>query len=206
MPSFYIANILTILGMFSVDLLLFSMEATKTNFQNYFKRRAMEGRRMTESNLHELMIRFESTLKKYEEWIMVSLGIISTIHENKFIFLKYIISFQPPSASPLESSSGLGFLLFISSVAWDLKFLPFYLQLFVPYPQFLFSLQPDQTSPAKFSWKPLFGFYWTEHSIWTVIVFSLPLTPSFNFWISPHSPPLFTPVLSAINWGHRYQS
>ena len=46
-PSFYIANILAILGMFSMDLFLFSLEATKANFQNYFKRRALEGRRMT---------------------------------------------------------------------------------------------------------------------------------------------------------------
>ena len=51
MPSFYLSNVLAILGMFSVDLFLFSLEATRNNFQNYFKRRAMTGRRMTEANL-----------------------------------------------------------------------------------------------------------------------------------------------------------
>lgn len=62
MPSFYIANVLAILGMFAMDLFLFSLEATRTNFQNYFKRRTMQGRRMTEANLHELMVKFEGSL------------------------------------------------------------------------------------------------------------------------------------------------
>lgn len=56
MPTFYIANILAILGMFSMDLLLFSVEATKSNFQNYFKFKALTGRRMTEANLANLMV------------------------------------------------------------------------------------------------------------------------------------------------------
>ena len=55
-PTFYVANILAILGMFSMDLLLFSLEATKSNFQNYFKIKALTGKRMTEANLAELMI------------------------------------------------------------------------------------------------------------------------------------------------------
>lgn len=59
MPSFYLANVLAILGMFSVDLFLFSIEATKNNFQNYFKKRAMTGRRMTEANLQELICKME---------------------------------------------------------------------------------------------------------------------------------------------------
>lgn len=59
MPTFYIANILAILGMFSVDLLLFSVEATKSNFQNYFKFKALTGKRMTEANLANLMIELE---------------------------------------------------------------------------------------------------------------------------------------------------
>lgn len=57
MPSFYLVNILAILGMFSFDFLLYSIETTKINFQNYFKKRALTGRRMTETNLHELMLR-----------------------------------------------------------------------------------------------------------------------------------------------------
>lgn len=57
-PEFYMANILAILGMCSMDLFLFSLEATRTNFQNYFKKRAMQGRRMTEANLQELMVKF----------------------------------------------------------------------------------------------------------------------------------------------------
>jgi magnesium-transporting ATPase (P-type) len=47
MPSFYSANILAILGMFTVDLLLFSIEVTKNNFQNYYKKRTLSNRRMT---------------------------------------------------------------------------------------------------------------------------------------------------------------
>jgi magnesium-transporting ATPase (P-type) len=47
-PSFYQANVLAILGMFTVDLLLFSIEATKNNFQNYFKKSAMTKRKMSE--------------------------------------------------------------------------------------------------------------------------------------------------------------
>lgn len=57
MPAFYLVSILVILGMFSMDLFLFSLEATRNNFQNYFKKRAMTGRRMTEANLHELISR-----------------------------------------------------------------------------------------------------------------------------------------------------
>lgn len=56
-PTFYLSNILAILGMFTVDFLLYSIETTKDNFQNYFKKRALTGRRMTETNLQELMLR-----------------------------------------------------------------------------------------------------------------------------------------------------
>lgn len=59
MPSFYLANILAVLGMFAGDLLLFSLEATKNNFQNYFKKRALTGRKMTEANLQELIDKME---------------------------------------------------------------------------------------------------------------------------------------------------
>lgn len=55
MPSFYLCNLVAILGMFAVDLLLFSIEATRNNFQNYFKKRAMTGRRMTEAHLVHLI-------------------------------------------------------------------------------------------------------------------------------------------------------
>lgn len=74
MPSFYLANILAILGMFTVDLLLFSVEATKNNFHNYFKKRALTGRRMTEANLQELIDKFErksekkSVMSIFSEW------------------------------------------------------------------------------------------------------------------------------------------
>jgi hypothetical protein len=47
MPSFYLAGVLAVLGMFAIDLFLFSISATRNNFQNYFKKRAMLGRRMT---------------------------------------------------------------------------------------------------------------------------------------------------------------
>lgn len=59
MPSFYLANILAVLSMFAGDLLLFSLEATKNNFQNYFKKRALTERKMTEANLQELIDKME---------------------------------------------------------------------------------------------------------------------------------------------------
>lgn len=41
MPTFYLCQILCIMGMFSFDFLLFSLEATKSNFQNYLKFRTI---------------------------------------------------------------------------------------------------------------------------------------------------------------------
>lgn len=41
MPSFYLCQMLCIMGMFSFDFFLFSLEATKGNFQNYLKFRTI---------------------------------------------------------------------------------------------------------------------------------------------------------------------
>ncbi len=42
MPSFYLCQMLCIMGMFSFDFFLFSLEATKSNFQNYLKFRTIK--------------------------------------------------------------------------------------------------------------------------------------------------------------------
>jgi hypothetical protein len=67
MPSFYVANIFAILGMFTVDMLLFSIESTKNNFQNYYKKRTLSNRRMTEENLQALIGPLQKKLKKHEQ-------------------------------------------------------------------------------------------------------------------------------------------
>ena len=41
MPEFYLSQILCVMGMFSFDFFLFSLEATKSNFQNYLKFRTI---------------------------------------------------------------------------------------------------------------------------------------------------------------------
>ena len=65
MPSFYLAQILCIMGMFSFDFFLFSLEATKSNFQNYLKFRTIRERDLSVSHLNKYVLEMETTqLKK----------------------------------------------------------------------------------------------------------------------------------------------
>jgi hypothetical protein len=56
MPSFYIIQLLCVGGMFSFDFLLFSIEATKTNFSNYLRFKTLKERRLSTTNLNRYMI------------------------------------------------------------------------------------------------------------------------------------------------------
>ena len=64
MPTFYAAQILTILGMFSFDLFLFALESTKANFQNYFKYRQIAGKRVSINQLDLYWKEMEETTRK----------------------------------------------------------------------------------------------------------------------------------------------
>jgi hypothetical protein len=61
MPSFYLAQILCIMGMFSFDFFLFSLEATKSNFQNYLKFRTIRERNLSVSHLNKYVLEMEAT-------------------------------------------------------------------------------------------------------------------------------------------------
>jgi hypothetical protein len=47
MPIFYVIQLLTVGGMFCVDFFLFSIDATKNNFQNYLKIRTLKDQRLS---------------------------------------------------------------------------------------------------------------------------------------------------------------
>lgn len=65
MPSFYLAQILCIMGMFSFDFFLFSLEATKGNFQNYLKFRTIRERNLSVNHLNKYVLEMEKIqLKK----------------------------------------------------------------------------------------------------------------------------------------------
>ena len=56
MPSFYLAQVLCIMGMFSLDFFLFSLEATKNNFQNYLKFGSIRERHLSVSHLNKFIL------------------------------------------------------------------------------------------------------------------------------------------------------
>jgi phosphoserine aminotransferase len=55
-PAFYLIQFLCVGGMFSIDFFLFSLEATKNNFQNYLKFQTLKERRLSQSCLQEYML------------------------------------------------------------------------------------------------------------------------------------------------------
>ena len=52
MPSFYCVQFICVGTMFSLDFLLYSLEATRSNFQNYLKNRTLKAQRLSETNLN----------------------------------------------------------------------------------------------------------------------------------------------------------
>lgn len=60
MPSFYLCQMLCIMGMFSFDFFLFSLEATKGNFQNYLKFRTIRERNLSASHLNKYVLEMET--------------------------------------------------------------------------------------------------------------------------------------------------
>lgn len=61
MPLFYIIQFLCIGGMFAVDFLLYSLEVSKTNFQNYLKFNTLKDRRLSKNSLNNYMLEMIST-------------------------------------------------------------------------------------------------------------------------------------------------
>ncbi len=55
-PGFYLIQFLCVGGMFSIDFFLFSLEATKNNFQNYLKFQTLKERRLSQGCLQEYML------------------------------------------------------------------------------------------------------------------------------------------------------
>jgi hypothetical protein len=56
MPSFFLCQMLCIMGMFSFDFFLFSLEATKGNLQNYLKFRTIRERNLSVSHLDKYVM------------------------------------------------------------------------------------------------------------------------------------------------------
>lgn len=56
MPAFYCVQFMCVGSMFSLDFLLFSLEASKSNFENYLKSRTLKSQRLSESNLNKYML------------------------------------------------------------------------------------------------------------------------------------------------------
>lgn len=64
MPTFYLIQFLSVGGMFCFDFFLFSLEATKNNFENYLKYRSRERSRLSEGSLKQYMMEMSSNDKE----------------------------------------------------------------------------------------------------------------------------------------------
>ena len=64
MPLFYIIQFLNVGGMFAVDFMLYSLEATKANFQNYLKFNTLKEQRLSKTSLREYMLEMVSGEEK----------------------------------------------------------------------------------------------------------------------------------------------